>query len=180
MLKEYFTVNSPLKVIGLMIGLCEIGFGILSSQINIPNNVLWAMILLPFLISILFFIILFFRPNNLYSPSDFFDQKDFLVLQDKVNMIEEIPFIKFSKLEEPAIRLFLSAYYELKNPKNKESRQQRWNDLVNKFNDNEIDKALDVLVEYKWLSKGNSPFDLTKQGRDAHELLKHFVYGRLG
>lgn len=180
MIKNHLSIKSPIVVTALFVGLCEIGFGILSNNIDIPVIVVSGMVILPFFVYGLFFIIWFWRPHNLYAPTDFKDQKDFLVLHNKITKLEESPFMKYANLEEPAIRLFLSAYYELKNPEQTKSRGQRWSDLVGRFNEDEIKKALDKLVEYHWLSKQETPFSLTDEGRRVHDLLKHFVYGRLG
>lgn len=178
--KEYFNVNSPLKIIALMIGLCEIGFGILSTTNTTQTIIIWAMIGLPFIVVLLFFLILFKKPNNLYAPADFEDQKDFLTLRSKIDDIEKNSFIRYSNLEEPAIRLFLSAYYGLKNTNSEKTKQEQWDYLIKEFGAEELSKALNQLVKYEWLSVQEQPFALTKEGEKAHKVLKQFVYGRLG
>ncbi|MFA6253056.1 MAG: hypothetical protein WCV69_02200 [Patescibacteria group bacterium] len=179
MKKEYFNVNKPLQLMSLMIGLSEVGFSLIVINNNISEKFIWAMVLLPFIVIVLFFYVLIFRPNNLYGPSDFVDQKDFLSLQGRIQKIEEVPFIKalfkYSKLEEPAIRLFLAAYYMRKNDDN----NTKWQALISQFGQENIERSKNKLVELNWLSNTEVPFATTKEGKEAHEAIKEFVYGRL-
>lgn len=176
MKKILLKTNKPLQIIALMIGMSEIGLGLVARNTNLAASVVWAMILLPFIVVILFFYVLIYKPNNLYSPSDFSDQKDFLRLQGKVKDIESNPFIMFSKLEEPAIRLFLAAYYTHTNDDN----NTKWQALIGQFGKDNIEKARTKLVELNWLSDIEKPFSKTKEGQEAHDILKEFVYGRMG
>lgn len=163
-----------------MVGLSEVGFGLIAKYTNLSVSIIWAMILLPYIVILLFFYVLIFKPNNLYSPSDFIDQKDFLRLQGRIKDIEELPFIKFlfkySQLEEPAIRLFLAAYYTRTNNDN----NKKWQELTNAFGQNNMERARNKLVELNWLSNKEKPFSLTKEGREANDAVREFVYTRLG
>lgn len=170
--------NKPLQIIALMVGLSEAGFALLATFADVGDvstTFYWALIALPFFVSLLFFTILFFRPNNLYGPADFEDQENYLKLQGKVMALEKNPFIQFANLDEPAIRLFLSAYRD-----DEKSKQQKWEQLVEQYDENILNKSLNQLVQIKWLIKENEYFTKTNEGEEAHKILKHFVYGRLG
>ncbi|MCK5061199.1 hypothetical protein KAR28_01455 [Candidatus Parcubacteria bacterium] len=171
-------LNKPLQIIGLMVGLSEAGFALLATFADIgkiSTTFFWAFIALPFFVVGLFYIVLFFRPNNLYGPADFENQEHFLKLQGRVKEIENNPFIQFASLDEPAIRLFLSAYRD-----DEKSKEQKWNELVEKFSENILSNSLSRLIEINWLSKNKDYYSKTHEGEDAHKILKHFVYGRLG
>ncbi|MCK5027448.1 MAG: hypothetical protein KAS07_03440 [Candidatus Pacebacteria bacterium] len=174
-IKNLLKVSRPLQIIALMIGLSEIGLGMVSNNVSLDGVVIWVMILLPFLLLLFFFTTLFFRPNNLYGPGDFSDPKDFLLLQGKVQALEESLFIKYAELEEPAIRLFLSSYR-----KGAESVDVNYQRLIEKFGRDSMDKALNKLEKMNWLSKNNKKYEKTKEGTKSYSILKEFVIGRLG
>ncbi|MCF7819851.1 MAG: hypothetical protein K9M44_00065 [Candidatus Pacebacteria bacterium] len=171
-------IDKPLQIIGLMFLLSETGFGFMAKLVEsdkLSNFFYIAFLVLPFFTIIGFFIILYNKSNNLYGPADFKDENNYLKLQGKVKEIENSPFIIFSKIDESARRLFLAVYRE--NDKNKDERIE---DLKSQFSDQDINNALKILNEYNWVSTDEKPYNETQEGKDAHELLKQFVYGRLG
>jgi len=84
MKKEFFShIRNPMTIIALFVGLTEIGFGI--GIRNVPQELqsffIWFIILFPFLCALGFFIILYFRPQNFYSPLDFRSDATYLAVQ---------------------------------------------------------------------------------------------------
>ena len=171
-------IDKPLQIIGLMFLLSETSFGFMAKLVESDklSNVFYiAFLILPFVTIIGFFLVLYNKSNNLYGPADFKDENNYLKLQGKVKEIENSPFIIFSKIEEPARRLFLAVYRE-----NEKTKEERIKELKNQFSDQDIDNALKSLNKHNWLSTDEKPYKKTQEGEGAHELLKQFVYGRLG
>ena len=82
-------IKNSLTIIGLYAGLVETGLVITIKFVesNLQSTLIWMMAILAFITLIGFFILLYFKPNNLYAPSDFQDDESYLLAQLLSNQI---------------------------------------------------------------------------------------------
>ena len=83
MKKEYFTpIKNPMTVIALYIGLSQIIIGVLTVKTDndIQNLLAWFFVIFTAFCAGAFFLILGFRPKNLYGPGDFNADESFVSL----------------------------------------------------------------------------------------------------
>lgn len=80
MIEKIKGINNPLTLKAIFAGIvetvatCVIPF--VSKEVQ--QDLIWFVVTFPILLVLLFFTILFFKPKNLYSPSDFKDERNFL------------------------------------------------------------------------------------------------------
>lgn len=74
-------VNNPLTLIAIFAGIAEIASTCAIGYVNaeLQYIFIWFVIGFPILLVLLFFIILIFKPNVLYAPSDFKNEENFLI-----------------------------------------------------------------------------------------------------
>ena len=80
MLENFKKITNPLTIIGIFAGLAEITSTITIKLVtnDIQKIFIWFLILFPSILVILFFIVLFFKPEALYSPSDYKSDEAFI------------------------------------------------------------------------------------------------------
>ncbi|MFH0728780.1 MAG: hypothetical protein V2B19_20900 [Pseudomonadota bacterium] len=102
-MKKEITVKNPLSIIAIFSGLAEVSGSVVMPLVdsNIQHIYVWFLMLFPCLIVILFFITLYFRPKNLYAPSDYKDEQlffnligDSTLLQKEEATVKEVEEIK--------------------------------------------------------------------------------------
>ena len=185
-------VINPLVILIALIGVIEIGFGVgltgatdvLQTPIVVIMTILAVAILVPFWIT------LWTTPHLFYAPRDYYTDEAYLEMNSRVDRldklsqridekIETLPFYRYSKLSEPAIRLFLASYRELEEGTAR-TVEQVAQGLEPKFSASQIQTAIGELVSAEWLAREGSTISTTEQGRDAFGLLRQFVYSRIG
>jgi hypothetical protein len=78
-------INNPLTIIAIFAALSEIASTVAVTLIapELQSRFLWFVMFFPAGIVLLFFLILFFKNSVLYAPSDFKDEKNFLIALGK-------------------------------------------------------------------------------------------------
>jgi len=81
-----------MTIIALFVGLTEIGFGIViaNTSENLQPFFLWFVVLFPILCGLGFFLVLYFRPQNFYSPLDFRSDETYLAMQKQRTDLTEV------------------------------------------------------------------------------------------
>ena len=76
----YKRIDNPLTVIAIFAGLVEVCGTVVLPQLSDKNQsvFIWFVITFPTILVILFFCFLWFRPQNLYAPSDYKDETNFM------------------------------------------------------------------------------------------------------
>ena len=96
-------VKNPLTIIGVFASIIEVCGNCVLPQLNEECQFyyMWFLMIFPFLLVICFFVVLWFKPKNLYAPSDFQDENNFIKCmfpaspQDILNQkIQDIEFEK--------------------------------------------------------------------------------------
>lgn len=98
-------IRNPMTIIALFVGLTELALSIVFS--NSPSNVqpiiLAFIVIFPSLCAIAFYLILWFRPQNFYGPSDYRSDKTYVTMNKAVQKTAEIvqatPHREFKALE---------------------------------------------------------------------------------
>ncbi|HEX8286421.1 MAG TPA: hypothetical protein VF556_00380 [Pyrinomonadaceae bacterium] len=84
MIEKTKTINNPLTLFAIFAGISEISstcaIGLVSNELQ--YIFIWFVIGFPILLLLLFFIILILKPRVLYSPSDFKDERNFLITME--------------------------------------------------------------------------------------------------
>ena len=77
---EFTEIKSPLTVVGIFAGTTE-AVGSIALPFILPDNqevFMWFLMIFPILLVLLFFIILWFKPEVWYAPKDFRDDQNWL------------------------------------------------------------------------------------------------------
>lgn len=93
-------VSNPLTIIAIFAGLAEVAatvaLGLIDSSIQIIF--IWFVMLFPVLLVVSFFLVLWFKPKNLYAPSDYIDENNFMRNMDIIIQAE-------SSVDEAIVKL---------------------------------------------------------------------------
>jgi hypothetical protein len=96
-------IKNPLTVIAVFAGLAEVSATIALPQLDIAiqSKFVWFVMLFPVLLVVLFFLMLWFKHQVLYAPSDFSDESNFMKhwVPSPKQQLEEI-------MEEAAVQEF--------------------------------------------------------------------------
>lgn len=92
MTKETTFIRNPLTIIAVFAGIAEVSGTIVLPFVAPANQLtyIWFLMLFPFLLVFLFFGMLWFKHEVLYSPSDFKDEENFLRVRMRQSTITEI------------------------------------------------------------------------------------------
>ncbi|MCQ2576770.1 MAG: winged helix-turn-helix domain-containing protein [Treponema sp.] len=85
-------ISNPLTIIGMFAVLAEIAGTVvlpILNNINIQKIFIWYVMLFPILLVILFFLTLWIVPKNLYSPTDYSDEENFMRIMTKKDSIDD-------------------------------------------------------------------------------------------
>ncbi|MDT8979999.1 hypothetical protein RQP50_27595 [Paenibacillus sp. chi10] len=83
-------VQNPLTIIAIFAGIAEIAGTtvLIGLPIEIQRTFVWFVMLFPFVLIVLFFLVLLFKHGVLYAPSDFTDESNFIgILKNRSNKI---------------------------------------------------------------------------------------------
>ncbi|MCM3292385.1 hypothetical protein M3661_19885 [Paenibacillus sp. MER 180] len=96
-------VQNPLTIIAIFAGIAEIAGTavLLGLPLEIQKTFVWFVMLFPFVLVGLFFIVLLFKHGVLYAPSDFTDESNFIgILKNRSNQINNELNGATSEIEE--------------------------------------------------------------------------------
>ncbi len=142
---------------------------------NPPLNVIsYALIIIPCVAFAAYLYMLIFMHNRIYAPSQFKNENNFMKLQGRINVLEEIPMIQYAtKLTGIGKRLILGVYRE----------PQELTKFHDKFKEkhgrNEIDIQVDILKKIGWLEQVDDLVKITEKGRKDLQTFLDFVYSRI-
>ena len=79
MIKNLQPVKNPLTIIGMFASIIEVSGNYILPKLSGECQLyyIWFLIIFPLLLTICFFIFLWFKPERLYAPSDFKDENNF-------------------------------------------------------------------------------------------------------
>lgn len=179
-----------MTIIALFVGLTEIAFGLVFSEVpvNLQGPFIWFMVLFPTACAIGFFIVLFFRPQNFYGPADFRSDETYLAVNRRIvdveayaklidEKIESMPLYRYPKLTECAKRLFLIVYDEEKEI-GIHTADEIVDSLRKDFSATDIQVAIKQLSSEGWLYCEDNSIAPTPEGQKAHRILSELIYGR--
>ena len=85
-------ISNPLTIIGIFASLAEVGGAITLPNVSLENQIVfvWFLTLFPTFLVTLFFLVMCFRPQSLYSPSDFRSDESFLTSSFRAATATEI------------------------------------------------------------------------------------------
>lgn len=193
--KKSLDLRNPLAIIGLFIGLSEVGFGVTLAAVApaLQGWVLAAMFTLC-MTTLAFFVGAFFtRPHHFYAPSDFRDEANYISLNSRVQSAEQLaatvarkleaePLYRYTKLSEAAQTLFVYAYRHLDNkPSSILPPRQIWEHVVQRREELHLDgleSGLNELIALGWLIPYPQPFERTADGEAAFKQVGAFAVQR--
>ncbi|WP_338542784.1 winged helix-turn-helix domain-containing protein [Paenibacillus tundrae] len=145
-------VQNPLTIIAIFAGIAEIaGTGVLLGlPLEIQSTFIWFVMLFPVGLVTAFFLVLLFKHNVLYAPSDFVDENNFMnllqnkkVQNDLIEVVDLLQQIKENNTTNEQLKGVLNEVM-LKLERTKESNE----DIIDNFNEiNKINKFLSYSVE---------------------------------
>ncbi|MEK3796098.1 hypothetical protein MKX42_30615 [Paenibacillus sp. FSL R7-0204] len=113
-------VSNPLTIIAIFAGLAEVAATVAINSLSekLQETFLWFLIGFPILLVLLFFIVLWFKPENLYAPSDYTNEDNFMKSIAKAeteHIVEEaIDKVNESSIESSVKEEVISSLKELK------------------------------------------------------------------
>ncbi|MEK3920609.1 hypothetical protein [Paenibacillus sp. FSL K6-2393] len=95
-------VQNPLTIIAIFAGIAEIaGTGVLLGlPLEIQRTFIWFVMLFPVGLVAAFFLVLLFKHNVLYAPSDFVDENNFMNLLQNKKVIEVVDLLEQTKEDD--------------------------------------------------------------------------------
>jgi len=179
-----------MTIIALFVSIIEIAFGVAFSKVptSLQSHFFWFMAIFAGACLVLFFIVLIFQPQNLYGPSDFRSDEAYLNINRRIDSldkyaklidqkIESMPLYRYPKLTECAKVLFLRIYDEEKGIGIR-SAEEIIGDQQKNFSAQDMQIAIQELVDAEWLCKNDNSIAPTPEGQKAHQILSQFVYAR--
>ncbi len=84
MLEKVKKVSNPLTIIAIFAALAEVASSVVLVSLteSVQLIFVWFVMAFPFMLVLAFFVVLYKKPNNLYAPSDFKDEKNYLSVID--------------------------------------------------------------------------------------------------
>jgi hypothetical protein len=99
-------ISNPLTIVGIFAGLAEVAGTVALGLIaqDIQKVFIWFVMLFPIILVLAFFILLWFKPQSLYAPSDYKNEENFVSIMDKTKSVKEqieeaLQSVNNSKLE---------------------------------------------------------------------------------
>ncbi|HHA1905699.1 TPA: hypothetical protein ACOEP7_001520 [Enterobacter asburiae] len=85
-MRDVGTIRNPLTIIAVFAGLVEVSATAVLPflhDVMLQSRFVWFLIFFPIMLVILFFSVLVLKPEKLYAPKDFRDDKSFLDIHAK-------------------------------------------------------------------------------------------------
>ncbi|MGF7049929.1 DNA-binding transcriptional regulator GbsR (MarR family) [Paenibacillus sp. DS2015] len=99
-------ISNPLTIVAIFAGLAEVAGTVALGLIaqDIQKVFIWFVMLFPIILVMAFFILLWFKPQSLYAPSDYKNEENFVSIMDKTKSVKEqieeaLQSVNNSKLE---------------------------------------------------------------------------------
>lgn len=89
MIEKITRISNPLTIVAIFAALAEVASSVV--LVMLPESVqavfIWFVMIFPFMLVVVFFVVLYKKPEVLYAPSDFKDESNFISIIDRRQVI---------------------------------------------------------------------------------------------